>query len=356
MITKHSRDGASEGWLLSSPSTTIISRRKLATFQSNTSSKNAMSSPSHFAKDQNRLSDGSETSTPGMTEGSSGSESDVSLDDDHLQAEQARDELWDSYFENRKTYQRFNTYNGPPSRSTTPRNDRSKTAPVRRHSPPSHLSRHPSSPPRNKFKRSPLASPLLRPEYTSPATYSPFPPTSSTTTTSTSPRHSPLPLHVPHKSWPLRIESRQTPIQTHSEPHIQTQTQTQPRPPMRPRAKTSPSPSDIQRIRTQAPASLRLCTTPRDALTPATGALSMHSTPSSPMFAPQEFMDGMGSYLDIDDDEDEEGDEKGGLVGLVGRLRIKRGACEEGSGEEGKGKNVRERVRKISREVFGLKW
>jgi len=70
-------------------------------------------------------------------------------------------------------------------------------------------------------------------------------------------------------------------------------------------------------------------------------------------FAPQEFMDGMGSYLDIDD-EDEEGDEKGVLGGLVGRLKIKKCALDDN--DEGKG--LKESLRKISsevRDVFRMK-
>lgn len=336
MTTQHSRDDASNGWLLSSTSTTVISRRQLPTIETDTVLKKRMATPAHLAGDQKRLSAGSGNSTPGMTEGSSGSESDVSVEDEHnLLAEHL---LWNSYFENGKTYG-FNTYSGPPSRSCTPRTDRSKTTPTRQRSPLSRSARLHASP-QAIFKRSPLASPFLRPEYAALKTYSPFPPTSRSA--STTPSRCPSPLHAPSKSWPLRIESRQA----HPSSHIQTQTQA--RPPMRPRAQTSPSPSDIQRLRAQAPASLKLCTTSRVVLTPPTGTLQMQSR-----FAPQEFMDGMGSYLDIDD-EDEEGDEKGVLGGLVGRLKIKKCALDDN--DEGKG--LKESLRKISsevRDVFRMK-
>lgn len=309
MITTLPRDDAPDGWLLSSPSTIIISKTSLskglplepvtyspALGDLKKAVKLAASYQSSSKPLRHRPSTSSNSPGPGMMDDPVGSDSDTSIEDDHNYHASAA-ELWDTFWSPTK-----HCFHSPscqvdaatklplcvPGLSSYNRNCASSNlCGLNRSDIQADLHRSNAI---RLTRRSHQALP--------PATYSVFPPRPLAQL------HAPRFTHVPHKSWPLRVELKVDR-------------------PLRRRAHTTPgAPANSTVL---APSSLSTCTT-LDYQTGSSGTctpLYMCLPPQSPEIAPplMELMEkSVFDYGDGGDDDDNEDEEKSGIGAFMSKL------------------------------------
>ena len=350
---------ALEGWLLSSPTSMMISKMNVSKdmhpepkTHSDTSAdpkqveKVALTCPRSSRQRQYRLSTSSNSPDPGMMDDYYGSsDSETSTEDEHnYHASTA--ELWDSFWSPSDDCFHSSKFllDAQPeiplcvqSLSSDNRNYAS-----------SNLSGLNKPAIQGDLHRSGAVrvSCPIRPNLPS-ATYSPFPPSPLAQhlpdrALQVRPAGTPKIAHAPHSSWPLRIDS-------------------QPSRPQRRRAHTTPSaPTHAKVI---VPSNLSTCTT-LDWQTSSSGEgtpLYMCSPTTSPLHAPP-LMELLEKSVFDDDDED---DEKSGIGALVSKLHTRKTSSGGGTGSLGRASAKRPKRQSLKRcmseanealkGVFGIK-
>jgi len=316
-----SPEDASRGWLIST-STVVVSKMTLdksplldlspfsdITFGTSKKRDQVTACQNSSKQLQSRLSISSNMSVPGLVEDNLGcSDSDTSFEDYDYHS--TANELWDSFW----------TADSNPSLLTnTPR--------LQTFTFPGDLHR----------------SGAVHHSTRTGQHYSPFPVTSP-------PRLPKSPSgHIPHKSWPLRVESMDhAPL---------------PRPAVRHRAYTTPSP-----FKTHVPSNLSTCTTaaqtPSESITPSDSIpctpptkLLMSSSPQH-QHSPLPLMELMHMEKSVFEDYDDQ--EKSGLSVLAERLHLRRGSADAGmESPERAPKRQRKSLKRSASDaikgVFGMK-
>jgi len=301
------RDDAPDGWLLSSPSTIIVSKTRLSkplplgpvTYSPVlVDLKKAVKLPAAYQSSstplRHRPSTSSNSSGPGMMDDPVGLDSDTSIEDDHNYHASAV-ELWDTFWSPTK-----HCFHSPSCQV-----DAATKLPLcvpglssyNRNCASSNLCGLNRSDIQADLHRSNAIRPARRSHQA--ATYSLFPP--RTLAQPCPPKFT----HVPHKSWPPRAELKVNR-------------------PLRRRAHTTPGAPDNSTV--LAPSSLSTCSTTVDYQTGSSGTctpLYMCSPPQSPEVAPplMELIEkSVFDYGDGDGDDDNEDEEKSVIGAFMSKL------------------------------------